>query len=545
MEIKVVPEPKYLKFSGRWFKLDGIANFPEFIAREFNIPLRGTWEIKKIKNKGTGLRIKQGVIEIWGDVNVCLATIIQLLRHKEGYLPEVEIHEEFIFKFRGFHLDIARGGVPNVKTFKEILRWLFLLKYNYFAIYFEDLFPWKKYPQIGAKRGRLSEDELREIIEYGKKLGIEVFPSLELCGHMENILTLPEFRRFSEWHRPSEGCLDLSNPEARQFAYELLEEVVEFFPSKYIHIGGDETWALGRGKSLNKTWKFEGPKLYLEHHAELIKIVKRYGKIPMMWGDMISGMYLTEEEKSVWKEVLEENIWKEAIIANWDYSPSSVEHFINKIKIFSEKGYIQVACPGFNNWNRYYPDFSTALTNIRNFLSAARKEKILGFLVTAWGDDGEECLFSFLYPLLLATMEYAEGKGEWESKWCVIAKESNEILEIRKSFGKSEIANNIKRALYAPRKELEKIISYEVWDSVLRKCENTNLPEDLLFIKNCIKLGLSKIRGKATVSEYIKLAEDYANLWLKERKKEGLDRIIRRFWGAAGSLELERRIDYN
>lgn len=117
------------------------------------------------------------------------------------------------------------------------------------------------------------------MVDYGKRLGIEVFPSLELLGHMENILMLPEFRKYSEWHRPSEGCLDVSNEEAKNFAYELLEETVEFFKdAEYIHIGGDETWALGRGKSLNKTWKFEGTKLYEEHYKKLIEIVKEREK---------------------------------------------------------------------------------------------------------------------------------------------------------------------------------------------------------------------------------------------------------------------------
>lgn len=52
--------------------------------------------------------------------------------------------------FQRYHLDIARGGVPKVGTSKRILRWLFLLKYNYFAVYSEDLLYWRKYPQIGS-----------------------------------------------------------------------------------------------------------------------------------------------------------------------------------------------------------------------------------------------------------------------------------------------------------------------------------------------------------------------------------------------------------
>jgi hexosaminidase len=291
MSINIVPEPKRLEFTGKWLKFDGFQNFPRFLANEFEVP-EGDWRIVKVKRKGTGIEVSEREVKIWGDEQINYATILQLIKEGRGCLPEVKIEESLNFSFRGYLLDIARGAVPKLETFKRILRWLFLLKYNYFAIYLEDLFPWKKYPQIGEYRGKLSEEELKEIIEYGNKLGIEVFPSLELSGHMEHILSLPEFYKFSEWHNPREGCLDLSNKEAREFAYELLNEVIDFFPCKYIHIGGDETWALGRGKSLNKTWTFEGPRLYETHHRRMIEIVKKAGKEPILWGDMISGMYL-------------------------------------------------------------------------------------------------------------------------------------------------------------------------------------------------------------------------------------------------------------
>ncbi len=542
-KIFIVPEPKELEFSGKWFSFDGFENFPEFLAKEFNLK-KGKWKIIKTSGKDTGIKVKDGIIEYWGDEKIALATIIQLIKQRVGYIPEVIVREKLNFKFRGFHLDIARGGVPKVETFKRILRWLFLLKYNYFAIYFEDLFSWKKYPEIGAKRGRLTREELNEIVDYGRKLGIEVFPSLELAGHMENILTLSEFRKYSEWHRPSEGCLDLSNEEAKRFAYELLEEVLDFFNSEYIHIGGDETWALGRGRSLNKTWKFEGPKLYLEHHNKMLDMVEEKGKKPMLWGDMLTGMYLSKEEAEKWSEVLNSDIWSRAIIANWDYSPRSKEFFKEKIRIFSKKGLKQVVCPGLSNWNRYYPDFDNALENLKNFLGAAREENVLGFLITAWGDDGEECLFLLLDPLILAAMEYAEGNGQWEKKWLRLSGENEEILEVRKLFGRSIIANNIKKILFTPIEELkdiEKVLDKETVKK-LHGIENVLLPKDLDFIRNTISVCLKKLRGKVTVSDFIKLANLYSELWLAERKLPGLQRILNRFWGSASNIDLLYRL---
>jgi len=537
--IFIVPEPVKLNYTGKTYNFDGFTNFSDFLAKEFNIP-HGSWRLEKIEHEGTGLKIQEKVVKVWGEEKVYLATLIQLIRQGNSKLPEVEIEEKLFFKFRGFHLDIARGGVPRVNTFKRILRWLFLLKYNYFAIYFEDLFPWKKYPTIGVHRGRLTEKELGEIVEYGKKLGIQVIPSLELLGHMENILTLPEFRKYSEWHRPREGCLDLSNEEAKRFVYNLLEEVIDFFKDAYyIHIGGDETWALGRGKSLNKTWKFEGPRLYEEHYRKLIEIVSSRGKKPILWGDMITGIFLSEEERKVWSKLLESNIWNKALIANWNYSSRDKEYFKEVIQMIKKYGYPQLACTSFRTGRRYYPPFDEALKNAEGFLTAAREEKIEGFLVTAWGDDGSETLFSFLDPLILASMEIAEGNGKWEEKWLALTGESEDVLRARKLFGKTEVVHNIKDVLlvtlrYKRMTDREKEELVEKWRNILESIKSVKLPRDLEFIRQALMVGIKRLENRDDATDYIFLTDLYSELWLTERKPNGLENIIQKFWGAAG-----------
>jgi len=540
-EIYIVPEPKRIESSGKKFVFDGFEIFPEFLMREFNLP-RGDWKIIKIDQSGTGVEVKDKEITIWGDESIGYATILQLVKQGKGYLPEARITESLRFRFRGYHLDIARGAVPKLETFKKILRLLFLLKYNYFAIYFEDLFPWKKYPQIGKDRGRLTEYELREIIEYGKNLGIEVFPSLELSAHMENILSIPEFRKFSEWYRiaPLEACLDVSNEEAREFTYDLLKEVIEFFPSKYVHIGGDETWALGKGKSLRKTWRFEGTKLYELHHRNMIEIVKKSGKIPVLWGDMISGSILmgemiSKEFAKKWAELIESETWKEVIIANWDYQPLPKEHFKERIKVFKERGIQQIACTGLRNSGRFYPDFERAIENAKNFLTAAREENLMGFLVTAWGC---ECLFSFLDPLLLVNMEFAEGDGRWKEKWMAISGENEQILEARILFGK-EFCRQLKNVIFKDSifnrmsdERKEKLKS--LWEEIIKKIDGIILPDDLHFIRILLEIGIRILNKNVKASDFIFLSNLYSMLWLKERKPEGLDRMVSQFWGTAG-----------
>jgi hexosaminidase len=323
----------------------------------------------------------------------------------------------------------------------------------------------------------------------------------------------------------------------------LLEDALDQTKSNYIHVGGDETWALGRGRSLDATERFEGPKLYLEFYREVVDRVRRRGKIPVLWGDMISGMYLREREASIWRELMESDLWKSVIVANWDYRSESKEYFKRKIRLFSERGLKQFVCPGLANWNRYYPDFDIALTNLRNFLDAAREEGVDGFMITAWGDDGEECLFSFIEPLILAAIEYGEGEGRWEDKWSALMGEHRSIVDVRRSLGKMEIAEYLKPTLFQPRSKLKgKENVYEYWRSTFKTISGLSLPRDLDFLRRCIEVGLKKIDGYDSISDYISLSSIYADLWLEERKPNGLERILGRFWSVASHRDLELRL---
>jgi hexosaminidase len=376
--ISLLPEPRRLEATGATFPFDGFnrseGGLPAFIAREFDIP-QGRWKVRKVDaagRTGSGLQVTEGEVVCWGQDSVAYATIVQLLRQGRDRLPEIAVEHAFHFPFRGFHLDIGRGGVPTVETFKRLLRWLFVCQYNYLGIYFEDLFPWSAYPQIGAHRGRLAPDELRETIDYGAQLGIEVFPSLELAGHMEHILALPEFMSLSEWHWPREGCLDLSNEKACELAYDLLREVVAFFPSRYVHVGGDETWSLGRGKGLDKTWAYDGPALYERHHRRLIEIVCQAGKEPIIWGDIIAGSIqmgdmISKEAAAKWTVLLDSDAWQPALIANWDYHPAAPpDYFKGRMKPFQERGLRQIASTSTRSEGKYYPNFSRGINNNRN-----------------------------------------------------------------------------------------------------------------------------------------------------------------------------------
>ncbi|QOJ79041.1 hypothetical protein IG193_00820 [Infirmifilum lucidum] len=129
---------------------------------------------------------------------------------------------------------------------------------------------------------------------------------------------------------------------------------------------------------------------------------------------------------------------------NWYYYPRPASYYTSLIEYFKSRGYTQIVAPGLWNWNRYYPNFERVLENVSNFLEAVKKAGVHGFMVTAWGDNGEECFFRLLYPLLVASMEYAEGDGKWEFSWMALTGESERVLNCRKKLGVGVIADNLK-----------------------------------------------------------------------------------------------------
>lgn len=539
-DLLLVPEPKTIKFEGRWIQFDGFENFPGRLADEYLIP-KGSWRFEHVNNKTQTIKIINRKVLTSGDINIAFASFLQLLMNKKGFLPEVEIEEEVNFEFRGFHLDIARGGVPNITYFKKLLKFMFLMKYNKLGIYFEDLYPWKSFPKIGLGRGRLSMDEWNQILELAKVLGIDVFPSLELLGHMEHFLRMDEYRGLGEmWWTNHDDCLDASNPKAIKLAMDLLKDVLETSPSKLILLGGDETWSLGRGRSLDEKGVFEGPKYFTEHYQNLINLTRSFEKTPILWGDMLTGMYLTDRERKFWSSVVRNEIWDEAIIANWDYEPLSEKHFRDRIK---EIGHLdkQIACPALDNWGTFYPDFEPALKNISSFLKAAKNEKLKGYMITAWGDMGQECLFSYLYPLILASADIFSDERQWPEKFSLFFDEDLNTSMARFDAGKMKCAPMIRNVLYKSlqhldhRRELRNGWREEM-TVFLEKYKGKRLSNDMSLIYSLIRVCLSLDSGSFDKDYYLETIKEYENLWISERKIEGFANVVSRL---LGSWEIE------
>lgn len=187
-------------------------------------------------------------------------------------LPAVDINDYPRFSYRGAHLDVSRHffTVDSVKRFIDILA---LHNINRFHWHLTDDQGWrieiKKYPKlstIAAERsetviGRNSgnydgqhygpfqytQDDCREIVAYAAERHITVIPEIDLPGHMQAALAAyPEFGctggPYEVWKMwgVSENVLCAGNDATLGFIEDVLTEIVDVFPSEYIHVGGDE-----------------------------------------------------------------------------------------------------------------------------------------------------------------------------------------------------------------------------------------------------------------------------------------------------------------
>ena len=186
-------------------------------------------------------------------------------------LPYATIHDKPRFAYRGMHMDPCRHfwSIEETKRYIDVMA---AYKLNRLHWHLTDDQGWriqiKRYPrltEVGAWRdgtvvgknwgttdgirygGYYTQDQLREVVAYAAERGITVIPEIDLPGHMVAALaSYPELGctggPYKVWERwgVAKDILCAGNDEVFVFLENVLAEVMDVFPSEYIHIGGDE-----------------------------------------------------------------------------------------------------------------------------------------------------------------------------------------------------------------------------------------------------------------------------------------------------------------
>lgn len=247
------------------------------------------------------------------------------------------------FRYRGFMIDVGRHFFP-VSYLKQMIDLMALHNINYFHWHLTEDQGWrieiKKYPkltEIGSKRdstiidwetkkfdgkphsGFYTQDEAREIVRYAADRFITVVPEIDLPGHTTAALaSYPElgctggpykvlcsFGVFSD-------VLCAGNDQTLQFTKDVLDEIMDIFPSEYIHIGGDEC--------PKSRWE-KCPKCQAKIKELGIKALPKHSK-----ENQLQTYFMSELEKEInahgrrmlgWDEVLEGGLTPNSTIMSW------------------------------------------------------------------------------------------------------------------------------------------------------------------------------------------------------------------------------------
>ena len=247
-------------------------------------------------------------------------------------IPAVHIADAPRFAYRGTHLDVSRHFV-TADSVRQFIDMLALHNINRFHWHLTDDQGWrieiKKYPlltQIGSKRaqtvighnsgkydgkpysGFYTQKQIRDIVKYAADRYITIVPEIDLPGHMQAALaaypdmgcTGGPYEVWQKWG-VSDNVLCAGNDKTLTFIDNVLKEITKLFPSKYIHVGGDECpktqWqkcpkCQARIKALNLEAKDghsaeERLQSYIITHAS--NYLKSLGRNTIGWDEILEG----------------------------------------------------------------------------------------------------------------------------------------------------------------------------------------------------------------------------------------------------------------
>lgn len=271
-----------------------------------------------------------------------LQTLLQLIPDEGNAIPFIQIEDYPRYKYRGLHLDVGRHLFP-VEFIKKYIDLLAQYKLNTFHWHLTEDQGWrieiKKYPKltsIGGYRdqtligklhtkpeiydstrygGFYTQNEVRQVVAYAASRYVTVIPEIEMPGHsLAALSAYPQFacgdnpgpfKAAQRWGVfPDVYCA--GKEETFKFLEDILDEVMQLFPAKYIHIGGDEC-----PKDRWKTCKYCQKRIkdlgLKDEHELQSYFIQRIEKYVNSKGKQIIG----------WDEILEGGLAKNAVVMSW------------------------------------------------------------------------------------------------------------------------------------------------------------------------------------------------------------------------------------
>ena len=434
-QVNLIPKPEQMTMTGGTFTVDSLALFGGQSSRNIKTVIDEAWSGNP---EGYQLDVTPGGIDLRAGSPDGLFYGMQTLRqlYAGGEVPCVSIRDNPRFGYRGLHLDVSRHFFSKEEVMK-LLDVMSFYKLNTLHMHLTDAGGWRieidKYPKLtsetafrtesdwrkwwdgrdrkylpegtpGAYGGYYTKEDIREIVKHAASKHINIIPEIEFPGHSEEVLmAYPELSCSGKPYRNGDFCI--GNEQSFTFMEDVLAEVIDLFPSEYIHVGGDEA-----GKS---AWK-KCPK------CQALMKEKGMKNVDELQSYMIhrAEEFLNSKDRKLigWDEILEGGLAPEATVMSWRGEDGGIKS--------ARMGHDVVMTPG----NYMYLDFYQADPKTQPYaiggytpikraysynpvpmdsLTAEESKHILGVQANTWTEyiKDEKHLEYMMFPRALAVAE--------------------------------------------------------------------------------------------------------------------------------------------
>ena len=270
-----------------------------------------------------------------------LATVRQLLMTCPDRIPSLRVTDYPRFGYRGVMIDVSRHFLP-VDELKRLACTMSLFKFNVLHLHLSDSQGWRmwldSHPEV-AVRGTDYYDfpemsgkfythaDLQGLVSYASARGVEIIPEIDMPGHMQAALaaypylgcTGGPYEVWKQWGI-SDDVLCAGNDETLKFIDDVLGEIIQIFPSEYIHVGGDECPKVRWAKC---------PKCQARIKALGIKADKNHSAEEKLQSFIISHAekFLNDHGRQIigWDEILEGGLAPNATVMSWRGEGGGIE----------------------------------------------------------------------------------------------------------------------------------------------------------------------------------------------------------------------------
>ena len=335
-QVNLIPKPEQMTMTGGTFTVDSLALFGGQSSRNIKTVIDEAWSGNP---EGYQLDVTPGGIDLRAGSPDGLFYGMQTLRqlYAGGEVPCVSIRDNPRLGYRGLHLDVSRHFFSKEEVMK-LLDVMSFYKLNTLHMHLTDAGGWRieidKYPKLtsetafrtesdwrkwwdgrdrkylpegtpGAYGGYYTKEDIREIVKHAASKHINIIPEIEFPGHSEEVLmAYPELSCSGKPYQNGDFCI--GNEKSFTFMEDVLAEVIDLFPSEYIHVGGDEA-----GKS---AWK-KCPKCQALMKEKGMKSVDELQSYMIHRAE---EFLISKERKLIgWDEILEGGLAPEATVMSW------------------------------------------------------------------------------------------------------------------------------------------------------------------------------------------------------------------------------------